>query len=197
MIEDYAADTGEAFHVETSRLVLRDWRAADWARFFRHTNTPAVMRWLGGVLDAEKETAVRDRLLSYRADHGFTFWAVTRKGDGGHMAGELLGFCGLKRSNLEPGPIGEMEIGWRLREDAWGHGYAAEAARKSLALAFERFGAPHVIALTVLENTASRRLMERLGMTRRATRDFRAEGDAAWAENIIVYDITREDWAAQ
>ncbi|MAL26267.1 MAG: GNAT family N-acetyltransferase [Croceicoccus sp.] len=182
------------FSVETERLVLRDWTDADREEFLRHTNTPAVMQWLGGVMDAAKAGSAMDRLLAYQRDHGFTFWVVSRKDDGGHLSGEVLGFCGLKRANLPPGPVGDVEIGWRLREDAWGHGYAREAAQASLRLAFERFDAPHVIALTVMDNRPSWGLMERLGMKRRPDLDFRAEGEAAWAENISAWSITRREW---
>ncbi|MAF28570.1 MAG: GNAT family N-acetyltransferase [Croceicoccus sp.] len=182
------------FSVETERLVLRDWTDADREEFLRHTNTPAVMQWLGGVMDAAKAGSAMDRLLAYQRDHGFTFWVVSRKDDGGHLSGEVLGFCGLKRANLPPGPVGDVEIGWRLREDAWGHGYAREAAQASLRLAFERFDAPHVIALTVMDNRPSWGLMERLGMKRRPDLDFRAEGEAAWAENISAWSIPRREW---
>ncbi|HAV79474.1 MAG TPA: N-acetyltransferase, partial [Erythrobacter sp.] len=81
--------------------------------------------------------------------------------------GAILGFCGLKRSNQSGGPLGMMEVGWRLREDAWGRGYAKEAATASLDLAFDRFDAEEVIAMTVQRNTASWGLMQRLGMRRR------------------------------
>ena len=175
------------FRRETDRLVLRDWQDEDWEPFWQATNTPAVMRWLGGVCDDVKRAAVRARLLSYQRDHGHTFWAVERKADGA-----ILGFCGLKRSNQAGGPLGEMEVGWRLGEDAWGKGYAKEAAAAALDLAFGRFGADQVIALTVTPNEASWGLMKRLGMTRRRDLDFpNADfGD----DTIIVYSISRDEW---
>ena len=175
------------FRHETERLILRDWREEDWAPFWRHTNTPAVMRWLGGVCDEAKREAAQERLLGYRRDHGHTFWVVERYGDGA-----ILGFCGLKRCNQEGGPLGAMEIGWRLREDAWGQGYAREAATHTLDLAFTRFGADEVIALTVEPNEASWGLMKRLGMRRREDLDF-ANSDFG-ADTIIVYSITRDKW---
>ncbi len=182
------------FRLETERLILRDWTDEDHAPFLRHTNTADVMRWLGGVLDEDRATGMLQRLDAYRRDFGFTFWIVERKQDGGHLAGEILGFCGLKRANLPPGPLGDMEIGWRFRQDAWGRGYAKEAAAAAMRAGFERFGAPHMVALTVLENTASWGLMLRLGMERREDLDFKAQGDAAWAENIAVWSITRQQW---
>ena len=179
------------FRHETDRLILRDWREEDWPLFWDGTNTPGVMRWLGGVCDGAKRDAAQQRLLSYERELGHTFWCVERRSDGA-----ILGFCGLKRSNQAGGPLGMMEVGWRLREDAWGRGYAKEAATASLDLAFDRFDAEEVIAMTVQRNTASWGLMQRLGMRRRADLDFdNAEFDKE-DPVIIVYSIDRASWTA-
>lgn len=177
------------FRHDTARLTLRDWREEDWPEFWRVTNTPAVMRWLGGVLDEAGRAAARARVESYQAEHGHTFWVVERRDDGA-----LLGFCGLKRCNQAGGPIGMMEVGWRLREDAWGQGYAREAAEASLEIAFGPFGAEEVIALTLEGNRDSWGLMLRLGMVRREDLDF----DNAFIDpahpRVIVHAITRARW---
>lgn len=145
---------------ETERLVLRRWRAEDERAFYEIMNTPAVMQWLGGVQPYEKWQAAYQRLQSYDRDFGHTFWIVERKDDG-----EMLGFCGLKRVNYEGAPNpGMVEIGWRFREAAWGQGYASEAATRALDLAFDRFGADRVTAITVSGNQASQKVMLRLGM---------------------------------
>ena len=182
------------FRVETPRLILRDWRKADWKAFFRLTNTRAVMRWLGGLMDEGGRHRMRARMDTYREQYGHNFWVVERKADGGHLSGELLGFCGLKRANQEGSPVGDFEIGWRLREDAWGYGYAREAAEASLRAGFEQFGAPHIIALTVEGNTASWGLMERLGMRRRPDLDFASTDFDPRGGTIIVYSLTRDEW---
>ncbi len=179
------------FRHETDRLLLRDWRAEDWPVFWEATNTPAVMRWLGGVQDAAARAAGEARIEGYRRDHGHTFWVVERKDDSA-----LLGFCGLKRSNQPGGPQGIMEVGWRLRENAWGQGYAKEAATASLALAFDRFGADEVIALTVQGNTGSWGLMLRLGMERRADLDFDSADFGSEDPRIIAYGISQDQWRA-
>ncbi|WP_284123859.1 GNAT family N-acetyltransferase [Parerythrobacter aestuarii] len=177
------------FRYETERLVLRDWQNEDWPQFWQGTNTPEVMRWLGGVCDYAKRQAAQDRLLSYERDHGHTFWCVERKADGA-----VLGFCGLKRSNQAGGPMGMMEVGWRLRQDAWGQGYAKEAAAASLDLAFNRFGADEVIAMTVDGNAPSWGLMLRLGMLRREDLDFANDEFDAETGVIIVYSISKDAW---
>lgn len=180
----------------TGRLRLRGWDEARRVEFVRVTNTPAVMRWLGGVAAPAAIAAALARLDGYQRDFGHTFWAVERIAD--HA---LLGFCGLKRVNSPGGEHlhGAVEIGWRFREDAWGQGYASEAAAASLDLAFNRFGAPEVVALTVPENTASCTLMQRLGMARTPDLDF--EGQFAPGPGArfptIVHRITAAEWRAQ
>jgi RimJ/RimL family protein N-acetyltransferase len=175
--------------LETERLVLRTWLEEDWPLFFARTNTPTVMRWLGGVMDEDKQAAQRQRIHDCFAEHGHGFWAVERKADGA-----LLGFCGLKRANQPGGPQGDHEIGWRLREDAWGQGFAREAALAARDDAFRRLGVPHIIALTVQGNAASWGLMERIGMRRRPDQDF-ASTDFG-SDTIIAYSLDREEWAA-
>lgn len=153
---------------ETERLRLRTWDEADRDPFYAMLNTPAVMQHLGGLQSPEKWRAAYDRLQAYQRDYGHSFWVVEQRSDG-----EMLGFCGLKRNNAEGAPNpGEHEIGWRFRERAWGQGFAREAATATLDLAFDRYVAPSVVALTFADNLASWGLMERLGMTYRAELDF-------------------------
>lgn len=179
----------------TDRLILRDWRPDDEAHFYELMNTPAVMRWLGGVQTPAQWHAALERIGGFQRDFGHTFWIVERKPDGGHLSGEMLGFCGLKRSNAVGQPVFDMvEIGWRLREEAWGHGYAREAASECLDLAFTRFAATHVVALTVAGNTSSWRLMERLGMTRTPNLDFDDPRYGPELNPTIVYRIERAEW---
>jgi RimJ/RimL family protein N-acetyltransferase len=176
--------------IETTRLRLRDWREEDIEPFIRLTNTEPVMRWLGGVKPPEEHRRIlRERILRWQSELGFTFWLVERKADG-----ELLGFCGLKIADGEDSPIaGEYEIGWRLREDAWGQGYAKEAASASLDFAFDRLGAGQVVAITFPPNIPSWGLMERLGMRRREDLDH---DDPRFPElnPTIVYSIDRKAW---
>ncbi len=186
------------FRHETERLILRDWREEDWPPFWLHCNTPSVMRWLGGVADASTIAAASQRIEGYRRAHGHTFWLLERKRDGGHLSGEILGFCGLKRANVEREKVfGMMEVGWRLREDAWGRGYAKEAAIASLDLGFEEFGRDEIVALTVQSNAPSWGLMKALGMRRREELDFE---DSSWSADdptMIVYSLNRAEWDAQ
>ncbi|RED15747.1 GNAT family N-acetyltransferase [Parasphingopyxis lamellibrachiae] len=181
--------------IETDRLILRDWRDADREPMFRHCNSqPNVMRFLLGVQTRVKTDKMIDKFIRWQGEYGHTFWAVERKDDG-----ELLGFCGLKRINDDgvlPDP-GTMEIGWRLREDAWGRGYAREAAAASMSYAFDTFDPDFVSAFTVKGNAGSWGLMKRLGMVRREDLDHWYDEWGPDLGNGIVYRITREDWAGK
>lgn len=174
----------------TDRLILRTWNPGDGERFYAIMNTPAVMQHLGGVQDRATWEAALDRIQGFQRDYGHTFWLIERREDS-----ELQGFCGLKRVNA-PGSdlIGQFEVGWRLRESAWGKGYAKEAAIASLDLAFGEFGAPHVVALTVHANEPSQGLMKRLGMTRRSDLDFIDTRFGPELNPTIVYRIDAADW---
>lgn len=175
--------------IETERLLLRNWREGDAEAFHRHTNTTAVMRWLGGVKPRADMDEVVARLTRWQEERGFTFWVVERKADGA-----LLGFCGLKVADGENSSVlGATEIGWRLREDAWGQGYAKEAASASLDFAFDALGVERVVAITFRQNEASWGLMKRLGMRYRADLDYE---DPRFPDlnPTIVYEIAREEW---
>ncbi|WP_037502080.1 GNAT family N-acetyltransferase [Sphingomonas jaspsi] len=178
---------------ETDRLLLRDWRESDKQAFYDIMNTPPVMKHLGGVQDWEGWSAAYDRIAGFTRDFGHTFWIVEDK-----ATGEILGFCGLKRVNA-PGSgdlLGTPEIGWRLRESAWGRGIAKEAAIASLDLAFGRFGYPEVIAMTIPANTDSQGLMIRLGMVRREDLDFTDTRFGPELNPAIVWSIDAKRWPA-
>jgi RimJ/RimL family protein N-acetyltransferase len=108
--------------------------------------------------------------------------------------GVFIGYCGLKIVLDADLPIaGEVEIGWRLREEAWGQGFMREAALAALRWAWANLDVKRVIAMTVPANRRSWGLMERIGMTRRPGLDF---GHPQFPENHplhrhIVYGVDR------
>jgi RimJ/RimL family protein N-acetyltransferase len=175
---------------ETARLRLRTWDEGDVAPFQAALNTPAVMQWLGGVGDDALYQGLFDRMQACQRDHGYCFWIVERLSDA-----HLLGLCGLyvpqNRTTLLEGMT---EIGWRLREDAWGMGYAREAAEACLTLGFDRFCLDIIVAFTIRQNAPSWGLMQRLGMIRAPELDHRVDGYPPEVSDTIVYKIDKRDW---
>ena len=178
---------------ETKRLILRDWDDEDERRFYEVMNREEVMRHLGGLQLPDEWRSAYQRVRGFSRDFGHTFWIVEDR-----ATRDILGFCGIKRVNA-PGAgelAGKHEIGWRLRPEAWGKGIAKEAAVASLDLAFGRFEAPNVIALTVAANEPSWGLMHRLGMARRADLDFIDDRFGPDLNPTIVYWLDASDWPA-
>ena len=141
--------------IETERLILRVWRDADRAPFAALNADPAVMQYLPATDCAASDAAV-DRMQAAQAAHGHCFWVAERKQDSA-----FLGFCGPMPAR---DPLNEVELGWRLRRNAWGQGFATEGARASLAWCWANLDTPTVMAITVPDNIRSRAVMEKIGM---------------------------------
>jgi RimJ/RimL family protein N-acetyltransferase len=174
----------------TRRLVLRQIGEDDLDLHMALLNTPAVMRHLGGVQPREVIAAKHQAARDGFAAEGFGFMIMEER-----ASGELVGHCGLRRvaHPLAPNPA-DHEIGWLVREDRWRLGYAHEAMRAVIDWGFAVHAAPQIVALTCEANVGSWRLMEKLGMERRADLDFR---DPDEPDPIIQYAITRDQWESQ
>ncbi len=180
---------------ETERLVLRTIEEGDAAEQHRVLNTPAVMERLGGVKELHEIEAKHARSMALHASEGFSFLFMIEKAHNGFSGGEMVGHCGLKRvDNPLAKNVGDHEIGWLVREDRWRMGYAEEAVRAVLDWAFERVGAPHVVALTSEANVASWKLMEKLGMERRRDLDFDDPAYPPEDRTTILYSLSAERW---
>ena len=97
---------------------------------------------------------------------GYGLWALELRADG-----RFVGFTGLALQTFEAPFTPAVEVGWRLAADAWGHGYATEAARASLDHGFG-LGLQEIVSMTTVTNLRSQAVMARLGMTRDPADDF-------------------------
>jgi RimJ/RimL family protein N-acetyltransferase len=153
--------------IETERLILRAWREADREPYADIMVDPEVGPWLGGPFSRQQAYERVERFTASLAETGLGRLAIERKADG-----RLIGHCGLAHApDATPVPQG-LEIGWALAPDAWGSGYAVEAARAVIADGFARTDAAEILAFTGTANLRSQSVMRRLGMLRAAERDF-------------------------
>ncbi len=143
--------------VRTARLRLRAWTAeeCDLARLADLYSRPEVTRWLGGPPTVPPVELVERWQRVHELDERYGCWAVDPLA-GGPPAGTVL---------LKPLPngVGEVEVGWHLHPDAWGHGYATEAAGAVVDRGFDA-GLPEVYAVVRPGNERSLAVCRRLGM---------------------------------
>lgn len=160
--------------VETERFWLERWDHERHGPGLDAVNAdPEVMTYLNAGVPF---TRYESRELSFGIarhweTYGFGLWAVVEK-----MSGETLGFAGICRPLWFPALLPAVEVGWRLRREAWGSGYATEGARPAIRAGFEQLGLDQVIALVHPENARSAAVTRRLGMRldRRVDHPFRS-----------------------
>lgn len=153
--------------LRTERLLLREWRDGDRAPFAALNADPVAMEHFPATLSRAESDAFVARMQARLVEHGWGLWALERLADG-----EFLGFTGLAyfADGLPFAPA--TEVGWRLRREFWGHGYATEAGRAALRYAFSVLALDEVVSMTAVTNVASQRVMQRLGMTHDPADDF-------------------------
>ena len=155
------------YQPRTERLWLRQWRDEDWAPFAALNADPEVMRYFPSTLDEPESDAFASRNAALLEVQGWGLWAVEVQ-----ETGEFVGFVGLNEPQWTAAFTPCTEVGWRLARSAWGKGYATEAARAALSVAFGPLGRTEVVSFTAVGNDRSRAVMERLGMTRDPAEDF-------------------------
>ena len=191
--------------LETKRLALRRFTTADAENLLALDSDPAVMRYLSGGKPTPRhmieQEVLPQFLRSYERGDGFGVFAAQLK-----ATGEFLGWFSYRPDR--DGGIDEASLGYRLRQPAWGNGYATEGARALLRKGFTELGVRRVSATTYEENLASRRVMEKLGMklvrTYRMTPaellaepTFDTTGEEPWDGDDVEYALERSDWEQQ
>jgi RimJ/RimL family protein N-acetyltransferase len=190
--------------LETERLILRRFTAADVDFLFALDNDPEVMRHINGGIPTPREvikTQILPGFMRYDEQRpAFGFWAAQNK-----HTGEFLGWFCFRPKIEDPH---EVVLGYRFRRTAWGKGYATEGARAIINKGFTELGVQRVVATTYEENVASRRVMEKLGMVFkrafRLTPDDIASSDTShttsdevWDGDDVEYALERVDWVQQ
>jgi RimJ/RimL family protein N-acetyltransferase len=147
--------------LETDRLLLRQWLAADKVPFAQLNADARVMECYPACLTTAESDGFVDRLTALIADQGWGLWAIEIKD-----TQKFIGYVGLHvpTADLPCNPC--VEVGWRLAYEYWGRGYAPEAAKAALQFGFESLNLTEIVSFTTLGNVRSQRVMEKLGMRR-------------------------------
>lgn len=162
--------------LETERLSLRRWTWDDVAPTRAIYGDAEVTRFLRLTARTEDEARVilKRRLDGYER-YDFGLWAVEER-----ATGQVVGSCGL--IYLDGGP--EIEVGYHFARASWGKGYATEAAAACVQYAFERLHLEHLLAVVNPANAASRRVLEKIGMTYERTGWY-------YDNDLLVYSMRR------
>jgi RimJ/RimL family protein N-acetyltransferase len=180
-------------YLETDRLLLRQFARDDMDAIVELDGDPAVTRFTSGGRPTPREE-VSDDILPYwlgfhERGEPFGFWAAVEK-----ATGAFVGWFHFRPHPGGPPPAG-VELGYRLRQSAWGKGYATEASRALIRKGFTELGVERVYAETMAVNVASRRVMEKAGL--RYVRTFHQD----WPYRIpgdehgdVEYALTRSEW---
>ena len=178
--------------LKTRRLMLRRFTEADRENLFDLDDDPDVMRFLTGGKPTTRDVIQNETLPRfldyYERFESFGYWAAIEK-----STGAFLGWFAFYPS--EGGNPDEVELGYRLRKSAWAKGYATEGSRALIRKGFTELGVQRVSAETMAVNIASRRVMEKAGLTLQRT--FHQE----WLDPIagakhgeVEYALTKAEW---
>ena len=151
--------TARKFVLQTKRLGLRNWEATDVAPFVAMGKDPEVMRYFPKLLSTEESIELIEKLQQHFITHGYCYFAVEVL-----ETSEFIGFTGLMNQTWESEFTPCVDMGWRLKRAAWGKGYASEAAFACLEAAFTIFHQEEVYAFAAKGNTASEKVMQKIGM---------------------------------
>lgn len=177
--------------VETDRLMLRRFTRDDLELLVELDSDPEVKRYIDGGAAVDRQDLAEMLawwLGYYERYEGYGFWAAIER-----SSGVFLGWFHL-RPGEGAGPL-EPELGYRLRREAWGRGYATEGSRALIDKAFTELGAEKVNASTMTVNSASRRVMEKAGL--RCVRTFDVDGPVKVPgdeEGGVEYALDRAQW---
>ncbi len=180
--------------LRTDRLLLREWRDDDKAPYALLNGDPEVMAHFPSTLTAAQSDEMVERMAAAWGDRGYGLWAVEVRD-----SGAFVGFVGLSSPTWETAFTPCVEVGWRLAREAWGHGYAPEAARAAMTWGFAELDLPRdeIVSFTTVANANSRRVMEKLGMRHDPAGDFDHPLLPDWAgRRHVLYRIGRGEFAA-
>lgn len=153
--------------IETQRLILRTWNAEDIERYYQINQDPRVTEYLLFAPTIHQATDFIHKMNEQYNKLNYTLFAAIEK-----ESHNLIGFIGLNSPSWESHFTPCVEIGWRLESKFWGKGYATEGAMAVLDYGFNQCGLNEIVALTVPQNIRSIKVMQKLGMTYKASDDF-------------------------
>jgi RimJ/RimL family protein N-acetyltransferase len=183
--------------LETPRLTIRQFTEDDVDNLFDLNSDPEVMRYLTGGRPIAREQ-IRDEILpfhlaSYDRFDRLGTWAAESA-----ATGQFLGWLHFRPGTGTDTDTDNIDLGYRLRRSAWNKGYATEGSRALISMGFTDLGVERVFARAMAANAASRRVMEKCGLTLVRTIPYEGADVIEGAERgKVEYALTRSEWKAR
>lgn len=188
--------------LESERLTARAWAEGDAESAFRIYGDPEVARYLSGTpeqdVNTQRESLRKIARMYERLGNGMGSFPLMEKATGELVGSVLLkplprtedmpAWEAFRDGGEEVPPIHEIEVGWHLRRDRWGRGYATEAARMALDYGFGQLMLEEVWAVLFAENVKSAAVAQRLGM------EHRGATDRFYGKAVELYRLAAADW---
>lgn len=172
--------------IETNRLVLRSWKAADYNLFALMNADKEVMKYFPNPLEKEQTIRfVEERIKPHFKTYGYGVYAVELK-----TLQRFIGFCGFMHPQFESFFTPCIEIGWRIDKRFWNMGYATEAAQACLHFGFTVLKFSDVFSFTSIHNKASERVMQKIGMQKTGTFMHPSITENSYLQEHVLYKIS-------
>ncbi len=174
---------------KSERLGFRNWKKSDLTEFAKMNSDLSVMEHFPKPLTKSETAELIDRLKNYYNKNTYTYFATEII-----TSGEFIGFIGLAFQEYKTDFTPAVDIGWRLKQSAWGKGYATEGAKKCLDFAFNKLNIDRVISICTELNSKSENVMKKIGMKK--IQEFRHPKLKEYPkyEKCICYQISKNEW---
>ena len=147
---------------KSERLGFRNWRKEDLKEFVKLNSDEVVMEHFPKILSKKEVEEFIERLRNHFAKNGYTYYATEIL-----ETKEFIGMIGLAFQEYKTKFTPAIDIGWRLKRNAWGKGYATEGAKRCLEYAFNELGMEKIVSVCTIKNLKSENVMKKIGMTKK------------------------------
>jgi len=175
-----------SYLIQTQRLGLRNWKDTDLKAMTALNQDPKVMRYFPSMPDEVATLTYIKKMQAQFAETKYCYFAVEVLD-----TQEFIGFIGLMYQDYAAEFTPCVDIGWRLKQSAWGKGYATEGAKACLDYGFTKLDLPTIYSVAPVVNTPSIGVMKKIGMTLSTTFKHPKLGDFPVLETCVLYLIQR------
>lgn len=173
----------------SKRLGFRNWRETDVKDFQSMNSDSEVMAYFPNTLTGKESTELVQKLKLHYTKYKYTYFVTETLA---HK--EFIGFIGFAFQEYKTDFTPAVDIGWRLKKNAWGKGYATEGAKKCLEVGFEKFNFNEIISTCTVENIRSEKVMKKLGMMKIGTFNHPQLKKHPQYEKCVCYRINKNAW---